>query len=37
LDVAEAQAESDINPDRPLNDHGREAVAGVADFGHRRG
>lgn len=34
LDVAEAQAESDINANRTLNDHGREAVAGVARFGH---
>jgi hypothetical protein len=34
LDVTEAQSESDIQPDRLLNDLGRKAVTGVADFGH---
>jgi hypothetical protein len=37
LDVAEAQSESGIQPDRLLNDHGRKAVTGVADFGHHEG
>ena len=35
FDVSEAQSEPDIQPDRLLNDHGRKAVTGVADFGHR--
>jgi hypothetical protein len=37
LDVAEAQSESGIQPDRLLNDHGRKAVTGVADFDHHGG
>jgi hypothetical protein len=34
LDVAEAQSEPDIQPDRLLNDLRRKAVTGVIDFGH---
>jgi hypothetical protein len=37
LDVAEAQSVSGVQPDRLLNDHGRKAVTGVADFGHHEG
>jgi hypothetical protein len=33
LDVAEAQSEPDIKPDRLLDDFGREAVAAIADLG----
>ena len=36
LDVAEAQGEPDIKPDRLLDDLGREAVAAIADLGHHR-
>src|ERR1019366_1504206 len=36
LDVAEAQGEPDIKPDRLLDDFGREAVAAIADLGHHR-
>jgi hypothetical protein len=36
LDVAEAQGEPDIKPDRVLDDFGREAVAAIADLGHHR-
>jgi hypothetical protein len=37
LDVAEAQGEPDIKPDRLLDDFRREAVAAIADLGrHRR-
>jgi hypothetical protein len=36
LDVAEAQSEPDIKPDRLLDDFGREAVAAIADPGHHR-
>ena len=36
LDVAEAQREPEIEPDRLLDDLGRKPVAGVADFGHGR-
>src|ERR1700738_2011878 len=34
LDVAEAQGEPDIKPDRLLDDFGREAVAAITDVGH---
>src|SRR5450631_4175161 len=34
LDVAEAQREAIIEPDRALDDFRREAVASVTDFGH---
>src|SRR6202022_844805 len=36
FDVAEAQREPNIEPDRLLDDFGREAVAAVADLGHHR-
>jgi hypothetical protein len=36
LDVAEAQGEPEIEPDRLLDDFGREAVAAIADLGHHR-
>src|SRR5208283_4454603 len=36
LDVAEAQGEPNIKPDRLLDDFGREAVAAIADLGHHR-
>ena len=36
LDVAEAQGEPDIKPDRLLDDLGREAVAATVDLGHHR-
>src|ERR1700730_14960094 len=36
LDVAEAQGEPDIKPDRLLDDFGREAVAAIAELGHHR-
>ena len=36
LDVAEAQGEPDIKPDRLLDNLGREAVAAIADLGHHR-
>jgi hypothetical protein len=36
LDVAEAQGEPDIKPDRLLDDFGREAVAGIADLDNHR-
>ena len=36
LDVAEAQREPDIKPDRLLDDFGREAVAAIADLGHHQ-
>jgi hypothetical protein len=36
LDVAEAQGEPDIKPDRLLDDLGRKAVAAIADLGHHR-
>src|SRR5271157_2816399 len=36
LDVAEAQGEPDIKPDRLLDDFGREAVAAIADLRHHR-
>ena len=36
LDVAEAQGEPDVKPDRLLDDFGREAVAAIADLGHHR-
>src|SRR3984893_11393995 len=36
LDVAKAQGEPDIKPDRPLDDFGREAVAAIVDLGHHR-
>jgi hypothetical protein len=35
LDVAEAQREAIIEPDRMLDDFGREAVAGITDFCHQ--
>jgi hypothetical protein len=35
LDIAVAQGEAQIEPDRMLNDHRRKAVAAVGDFGHR--
>jgi hypothetical protein len=34
FDVAQAQREPEIEPNRLLNDLGREAVAGLADFRH---
>ena len=34
LDIAEAQSEPDIKPDRLLHDFGRESVAAIADLGH---
>ena len=37
LDVAETQGEPDIKPDRLLDNFGREAVAAIAEFGHRLG
>src|SRR3984893_12713501 len=36
FDVAEAQREPNIKPDRLLDDFGREAVAAIADLGHHR-
>src|SRR5208337_3106954 len=36
LDVAEAQGEPDIKPDRLLDNLGREAVAAIDDLGHHR-
>ena len=35
LDVAIAQREAQIAPDRMLDDHRRNAVAAIRDFGHR--
>ena len=35
LDVAIAQREAQIEPDRMLDDHRRNAVAPIRDFGHR--
>ena len=35
FDVAEAQREPNIEPDRVLDDFGRKAIAAVADFEHR--
>src|SRR5450432_939729 len=37
FDVAEAQGEPEIKPDRLLNDLGREAIPAVADFLHSLG
>jgi hypothetical protein len=37
FDVAKAQCEPEIEPDRLLNDLGREPVSVVADFRHRLG
>jgi hypothetical protein len=37
LDVAEAQCEPEIEPDRLMNDLGRETVSVVADFLHHLG
>src|SRR5262245_54242548 len=34
LDIAKAEGEPGIEPDGLLNDHGREAISGVADLGH---
>jgi hypothetical protein len=34
LDVAKAEGEPGIEPDGLLNDHGWEAISGVADLGH---
>ena len=34
LDIAEAEGEPGIEPDGLLNDHGWEAISGVADLGH---
>jgi|HubBroStandDraft_4_1064222.scaffolds.fasta_scaffold24468_5 hypothetical protein len=34
FDVTQAQGEPEVEPDRPLNDLGRETVAGVADSLH---
>src|SRR5207245_518097 len=36
LDIAEAQGEPNIQPNRLLDDLRREAVAAVADFSHAR-
>jgi hypothetical protein len=36
FDVAKAQCEPEIEPDRLLDDLGREAVATIADLGHHR-
>ncbi len=35
FDVAEAQREPNIEPDRLLDDFGRKAIAAIADFAHR--
>ena len=35
FDVAEAQREPEIEPDRVLDDLGRKAIAAIADFDHR--
>src|ERR1700730_4850928 len=35
FDVAEAQREPNIEPDRVLDDFGRKAIAAIADFDHR--
>jgi hypothetical protein len=35
LDIAEAQRETGIKPDGLLDDHRREAIPTVADFGHQ--
>src|ERR1700752_1211119 len=35
LDVAIAQHQAQIEPDRMLDDHRRKAVAATGDFGHR--
>jgi hypothetical protein len=37
LDIAKAQSEPEIQPDRLLNDLRRESVSVVADFLHRLG
>jgi hypothetical protein len=37
LDIAQAQSEPEIKPNRPLNDLGRESISVVADFLHRFG
>ena len=34
FDVAQTQREPEIEPNRLLNDLGREPIAGVADFRH---
>ena len=34
LDIAEAQCEAQIQPDRALDDFAREAVAGIGEHGH---
>src|SRR5262245_31503623 len=34
LDIAKAEGEPGIEPDGLLNDHGWEAISGVADLGH---
>jgi hypothetical protein len=36
LDVAIAQCEPQVEPDRLLDDFGREPVAAIADLGHHR-
>jgi hypothetical protein len=35
FDVAEAQGEPNLEPDRVLDDFGRKAIAAIADFDHR--
>jgi hypothetical protein len=37
FDVAEAQREPEIEPDRVLDDFGRKAIAAIADFDHADG
>jgi hypothetical protein len=37
LDIAQAQSEPEIKPNRPLNDLWRESISVVADFLHRFG
>src|SRR5262245_23924382 len=37
LDIAEAEGESGMEPDGMLDDHRREAISDVADFGHDKG
>src|SRR5947209_12898448 len=37
LDVAQAEGEPEVKPDRLLNDLGRETIPAVADLVHARG
>jgi hypothetical protein len=36
FDVAEAQREPEIEPDRVLDDFGRKAIAAIAKLGHHK-